>query len=227
MTSDLKKCFIEFLGTFLIAFSILCSIAFQINPLIAPFIIGATVMVVMYAGCPISGGNFNPAISITSLLIGRMGAKKTLLYCLFQIMGASYAALMVLLLSSATKSITPLNFPIATQFIAEAIFTTTVILIFCFSYLSKRVHGNNYFGLALGATFFAGISLFGGICLAVFNPAIAISMGLLGIATTKTIIWAIASHIIAIFIGTMLFKLFNIDNIEKIEVVGIDEFIKK
>ena len=227
MTSDLKKCFIEFLGTFLIAFSILCSLAFQLNHLIIPIIVGAIILSVMYAGAPISGGNFNPAISITSLFIGRMGSKKTLLYCLFQILGACYAALMVLLLSSSIKSLTPLDFPIPTQFVGETIFTTAFILIFCFAYLSKRVQGNNYFGLAIGSAAFAGISMLSSVCLAVFNPAVTISIALLGLATSKTIIWGLIAQLISILIATALFKLFNIDNIEKIEVVEIDEFIKK
>ena len=227
MTSDLKKCFVEFFGTFFFTFTILCCVLLSPNAVLTPIIIGIALAVVVYAGGPISGGHYNPAVSLGIYLIGRMGSKKTLLYIIFQIFGASYAALMILLLSAFFDYAPPKEMAVGPLMVAEIIFTTLLIYVVMFCAVSKRVNGNNYFGLAIGTTVTVGIGAVGTICLTAFNPAVAIALLLTKVAVFKTVILTIIANVIAAFIACGLFKLLNLDNVEKVEIVGIDEFIRK
>ena len=227
MTSDLKKCFVEFFGTFFFCFTILgCLLLAPVSP-ITPLIIGLALSVVVYIGGPISGGHYNPAVSLGIYLIGRMGSKKTLLYIIFQIFGAAYAALMILLLSSIFDFAPTKDFAIGPMMVAEIVFTTLLVYTVMFCAVSKRVNGNNYYGLAIGTSVFVGIGAVGSICLAAFNPAVAIALMLTKVAVCKTIVITIISNVIAAFIASGLFKLLNLDDVEKVEIVGIDEFIRK
>ena len=227
VTSDLKKCFVEFIGTFFFCFTILSCILIAPNAVLTPVIIGLTLAVLVYAGGPISGGHYNPAVSLGIYLIGRMGSKKTLLYIIFQIFGAAYAALMVLLLSSVFNIVPAKEFAIAPLMIAEIIFTTLLVYVVMFCAVSKRVNGNNYFGFSIGTSVMVGIGAVGSICLAAFNPAVAVALLLTRAALCKVVLLTILANIIASFIACALFKLLNLDDVEKVEIVGIDEFIRK
>ena len=213
MTSDLKKCFVEFFGTFFFCFTILSCVLINPNSVLTPIIIGLTLAILVYAGGPISGGHYNPAVSLGIFLIGRMGSKKTLLYIIFQIFGAAYAALMILLLSSVFN------------FIPAKEFSVGPLVMFCA--VSKRVNGNNYFGFAIGTSVMVGIGAVGSICLAAFNPAVAVALLLTRAACCKIVLFTILSNLIASFVACGLFKLLNLDDVEKVEIVGIDEFIRK
>ena len=227
VTSDLKKGFVEFIGTFFFCFTILSCILISPNAVLTPVIIGLTLAVLVYAGGPISGGHYNPAVSLGIYLIGRMGSKKTLLYIIFQIFGAAYAALMVLLLSSVFNIVPAKEFAIAPLMIAEIIFTTLLVYVVMFCAVSKRVNGNNYFGFSIGTSVMVGIGAVGSICLAAFNPAVAVALLLTRAALCKVVLLTILANIIASFIACALFKLLNLDDVEKVEIVGIDEFIRK
>ena len=227
MTSDLKKCFMEFFGTFFLCFTILCCVLLSSNAILAPLIIGFVLAVLVYAGGPVSGAHYNPAVSIAIYLIGRMGAKKTILYCIFQFFGAAYAALMILTLSSAYEQPNPIDFSVAPLVAAEIIFTVLLIYVIMFTAVSKRVHNNGYFGFAIGASLAVGVGAVGGVCLTAFNPAVALTLLLTKIATPSIAGITILATIGASFIAAGLFKLLNLDEIEKVEIVGIDEFIRK
>ena len=227
MTSDLKKCFVEFVGTFFLCFTILCCVLIGANPILTPLIIGIVLAVLVYAGGPISGGHYNPAVSLAIFLIGRMGSKKTLLYCLFQVFGAAYAALMALLLATAFELLPSKEFAVAPLVIAEIVFTVLLVYTVMFSAVSKRIQGNSYFGLAIGGSLAVGVGAAGTICIAAFNPAVALAAGLTKITTFGYVLTTIIANIVAAFIAAGLFKLLNLDDVEKVEVVGIDEFIKK
>ncbi len=227
LSSDLKKCFVEFFGTFFFCFTILSCIILAPSSILTAIIIGLALAVVVYIGGPISGGHYNPSVSLGIYLIGRMGSKKTLLYVAFQFFGAVYAAFMILLLSSVFDSVTPKEYSIWPLIIAEVIFTTFLIYTVMFCAISKRVNGNNYYGFAIGTSVTCGIGAVGSICLAAFNPAVALALLLTRVATFKIFFFTFLANAIASFIAYGLFKLLNLDDVEKVEIVDIDEFIRK
>lgn len=228
MTSDLKKCFVEFFGTFLLCLTILCCVLLKVDPVLCPFVIGFVLMVLVYAGGPISGGHYNPVVSLTVFLIGRMGSKKTLLYCIFQIFGAAYASLMFLwFFAPIADTIVSPQYSFLPLLFAEVTFSILLIYTVIFTAVSKRIQGNGYYGLAIGTSLMIGVATVGSVCLTAFNPAVAISLGLLNVAPVSIVLITIIANIIAAFATCFLFKLFSLDDLEKVEIVAIDEFIRQ
>ena len=74
---------VEFVGTLFFIFVIISTY----NPLA----IGAALALAIYFGSPISGGHFNPAVSITMTLNGKLAKHKLLPYILSQIAGGIVA----------------------------------------------------------------------------------------------------------------------------------------
>jgi aquaporin Z len=70
---------VEFLGTFFFLFIIL----YTGNA----FSIGAALVLVILLGAPISGGNFNPAVTIMLASAGKLPLKKVIPYILAQVAG--------------------------------------------------------------------------------------------------------------------------------------------
>src|SRR5271156_7124879 len=66
-----------------------------VNPdagVIAPLAIGSVLMVMVYAGGHISGGHYNPAVTLAVAIRGRMAASEVPVYFLAQFLAASLAA---------------------------------------------------------------------------------------------------------------------------------------
>ena len=86
----------EFIGTFFLVLTIGLTVLGG-TPL-APLAIGASLMVMVYMGGHVSGGHYNPAVSLAVLLRGKMSSAGEFFgYVISQCAGALVAALVVLL----------------------------------------------------------------------------------------------------------------------------------
>ncbi len=86
----MRKYVTEFIGTFVLVFTVGCTLMSG-TPL-APLAIGAALMVMVYAGGHISGGHYNPAVTLGVLLRGKMAIGDVLPYWVAQLFGALIAA---------------------------------------------------------------------------------------------------------------------------------------
>jgi aquaporin Z len=84
---------VEAIGTFFLVFSVGAAVASH-SPL-APLAIGAALMVMVYAGGHLSGGHYNPAVTLAALIRHRIGVRDALGYWLSQIGAGLIAALLV------------------------------------------------------------------------------------------------------------------------------------
>src|SRR5258708_39178445 len=66
----LRKCVVEFIGTFFLVFVIGC-VSSQAHVFLAPLAIGAALMVMIFAGGHISGGDFKPPGRLGGLVRGK------------------------------------------------------------------------------------------------------------------------------------------------------------
>ena len=66
----MRKYVTEFIGTFGLVFTV--GAAVMSKAALAPLAIGAALMVFVYAGGHISGGHYNPAVSLAAFLRGRL-----------------------------------------------------------------------------------------------------------------------------------------------------------
>jgi aquaporin Z len=92
---DIKKLTAEFLGTFVLVFGGCGSAIFaapHIGILGVSLAFGLTVLCMAYAVGHVSGGHFNPAVSIGLTVAGRFQAKDLPAYILAQLVGAGVAA---------------------------------------------------------------------------------------------------------------------------------------
>src|SRR5712691_10451161 len=86
----MRKYVNEFIGAFGLVFTVGC--ALMSGSGLAPLAIGAVMMVLVYAGGHISGGHYNPAVTLGVFLRGKMPASDVLPYWAAQLIAAFLAA---------------------------------------------------------------------------------------------------------------------------------------
>ena len=174
----LARLVVEFLGTFFLLLTISMVVVKAADlSIIAPLPIGLVLMVLVYAGGPISGAHYNPAVTIGFSLAGRSPWREALPYIVAQVIGALVAALVAMSLrGQAHHMVEPV---VADGFIAEALWTFLLMFVIL-QVTSKRNAGNQWFGLAIGMTVAGGAWAVGPLSGAVFNPAVWAGLALAG-----------------------------------------------
>ena len=167
----LKSYVTEFIGTFFLTLTV--GMTVTSGTPFAPLAIGSSLMIMVYMGGPISGGHFNPAVSLAVFLRGKLAGKDLGPYMVSQLFGAFVAALAVHYLSGQSFAPNPGPNVIWQQsLIAEFLFTFALALVVLNTATSSKSAGNSYFGLAIGFTVVVGALAVGGISGGAFNPAI-------------------------------------------------------
>ncbi len=199
----MKKYLVEFIGTFIFFFTIgnvVLSHALGVIPAIA---IGFALMIVVYAGGGISGGHYNPAVSLAAAIKGGLPWKEILPYWTAQILGASVGAYLVCVTATIPESVTPAVFNIPTLIIAEFVYTFAL----CYVVLLTTQKENSYFGLAIGSTVTVGAFAASRICLTAFNPAVAIGLGIINVAMCEFVAITIAVNLLSAVAAACTVKL--------------------
>lgn len=164
----------EFIGTFFLCLTIGLTVLGG-TPL-APLAIGASLMVMVYMGGHVSGGHFNPAVSLAVLLRGKMASIGEFVgYVVSQCAGAIVAGLAVYAILGRTFAPAPAPTASVTgAFLVELLYTFALALVVLNSAASAKTHGNSFYGIAIGFTVvvaaFAGGPISGG----AFNPAVGL-----------------------------------------------------
>src|SRR6201984_3037981 len=91
----MNKYIAEFIGTFFFVLTIGCTVIGSGAGALAPLAIGSALMVMIFAGGHISGGHFNPAVTLGVWLRGKCDAKDVTPYMISQFIGAVLAAFTV------------------------------------------------------------------------------------------------------------------------------------
>jgi aquaporin Z len=136
-------------------------------------------MVMIYAGGHISGGHYNPAVSLGVFLRGRLSTADLVPYWIAQILGGLVAGALALYLKTAPPA-EPLVARLGAGFAAELVFTFALVFVVLNTATAKATSGNSYFGLAIGFTVLAGAFAVGDISGGAFNPAVAIGAAFMG-----------------------------------------------
>ena len=88
----MNKYIVEFIGTFFLVLTIGCTGIGAGAGVIAPLAIGAALMVMVFAGGHISGGHYNPAVTLGVLIRGKVNAADVVPYWLHSLLAAAVAA---------------------------------------------------------------------------------------------------------------------------------------
>ena len=89
----MKKYIVEFIGTFFLVFTV--GLVVRQGAVLAPIAIGAVLMVMIFAGGHISGGHFNPAVTLAALMRGRCEPRDAIPYWVAQFLAGFVAAMLV------------------------------------------------------------------------------------------------------------------------------------
>ncbi len=179
----MKKYLVEAIGTFFLVFTI-GSVVLPpgVGPL-APLAIGASLMVMIYAGGHVSGGHFNPAVSLAVWMRGKLTTTDLVPYWIVQIAAAAVAAWVVHFFKPPEFFVAPLTIGWKAALLAEFLFTFALAWVVLNTATAKGTAGNSFYGLAIGMTVMTGAYAVGGVSGGAFNPAVAVGITLMGLQT--------------------------------------------
>jgi aquaporin Z len=191
---------VEAIGTFFLVFTV--GAAVSSRSALAPLAIGAALMVMVYAGGHLSGGHYNPAVTMAALIRHRIGARDAVAYCLSQIGAGLVAALLVRTVIDPTQSAatakTALTGPtLLAAFVVEFLFTFALCYVVLNVATSADHPNNSFYGLAIGFTVLAGAVAVGGISGGAFNPAVTFAGAVMQIFAWQTLWVYLVAQVIA------------------------------
>ncbi len=158
----MKRYVMEFVGTFFL--TLVISLTGH------PIAIGLILMAMIYIGGHMSGGHYNPAVSLVMFLEKTISLHGLLRYWLAQSAGATLA--LFLFMMTTNNMFVPEMAPGTSTFSAmllEALFTMVFCWVCLVMVVGNRFRGTSLQGLIIGLTFIS-IAFVGGL----FNPAVAV-----------------------------------------------------
>ena len=192
----MNKYVVELIGTFFLVLTIGLVVIEPGAGAFAPLAIGSVLMVMIYAGGHISGGHYNPAVTLAVWIRGRCSSSDVPSYMISQFAGGIIAAFAVFLIKGDVLVEAALISPIP-SLLAEFLFTFALCFVVLNVATSKNTSGNSYFGLAIGFTVLVGAYAVGSISGGAFNPAVAVGIIIMGLMDISSI-WV---FLIANFLG--------------------------
>ena len=204
----MNKYLVELIGTFFLVLTIGCTVIEKGAGPLAPIAIGAALMVMIYAGGHISGGHYNPAVTLGVWMRGKCDTKDVGPYMAFQIVGAVLAAAVVKFFKVGV-TVTPGEPAVGAALLAEFLFTFALVFVVLNSATAKGTAGNSFYGLAIGMTVMTGAFAVGNISGGAFNPAVAIGINIMGLSAWSSIWIFLVADFVGGAVAALTFKFVN------------------
>ncbi len=193
----------EFIGTFFLVLTIglVVTQTGDQGAIVNALAIGSALMIMVYMGGHVSGGHYNPAVTLAATMRGACKIADVIPYWIAQVGGAIAAAVVVSIIvpagvadaaASGTADVvaaTPNFFGPAPgeghsvtspgPWLVEILFTFALALVVLQTATSSGTSGNSFYGLAIGFTVVVGAYAGGGISGGAFNPAVGIGPNLI------------------------------------------------
>jgi aquaporin Z len=206
---------VEAIGTFFLVFTVGAAVGSR-APL-APLAIGAVLMVMVYAGGHLSGGHYNPAVTLAALVRRRIAFRDAVGYWLAQFGGGLLAAAVVRFVvdpaqAAKTTTLTLTGATAPAAFVVELLFTFALCYVVLNVATSKHHSDNSFYGLAIGFTVVAGAVAVGGISGGAFNPAVTFSAAAMGMFAWPTLWIYLAGQVVAGVAAGVTFLALNSDD---------------
>lgn len=174
--------------------------------LFAPVAIGSMLAVLVYAGGHVSGGHYNPAVSLFAWILGKLTLRDLGLYWTSQLLGALAAAFAVIYLKGGPHAEAMKPEPLK-MFLAEFLFTFALCFVVWNVAMNEKVKNNSYYGFAIGFTILAGAFAVGAISGGAFNPAVALGITVMNLSSWKFFWIFLAGNGAGAIISACFFKL--------------------
>ena len=210
----MRKYLAEFIGTFFLVFTV-CAVVLNGAPL-GVLAIGAVLMVMVYAGGHVSGGHYNPAVTLAVLLRGRISSAEALPYWVTQLVAGVVAALLAKFVINPAHQAPALDLSggrlIVAALLAEFLFTFALAYVVLNVATSKDHPNNSFYGLAIGFIVLAGAVAVGGVSGGAFNPAVALGIMTAGISAWKNVWIYLLADLLGAAVAAYAFKATNPDD---------------
>ncbi|MGX5695875.1 aquaporin [Agromyces soli] len=219
-----QKLTAELIGTFILVFGVIGAAIFSsanTGLLGVAFALGLAVLIGAYAFGPISGGHFNPAVTLGLAVAGRFAWREVLGYIIAQIVGGILASVVLLGVLSMGKNfdilvfrsvstgydeLSPGGFGIGSFFIVEIV-ATAVFLFVIMGVTSPGRAAGNFAPLAIGLTLAVLVLVAGMVSNGSFNPARSIATAIFGGPEALSQLWAsIVAPIVGGILGALIYK---------------------
>lgn len=213
----MNKYIVEFIGTFFLVLTVGLAAVLGHAGAHAGLAIGSCLMVMIFAGGHISGGHFNPAVTLAVWIRGKCSTVDAIPYIIAQVLAGAAAAALVayVLINSAPAAadgtpfagITQLeNLDMVSVLIVEFLFTFALAWVVLNSATAKGTDGNSFYGLAIGFTVVVGAYAAGGISGGAFNPAVATGLLVMGKLGADQVWMHIAANLVGGLVAGIAFK---------------------
>jgi aquaporin Z len=208
----MKKYITEFIGTFFLTLTIGMTVVGGKGDF-APLAIGSVLMVMIFAGGHISGAHYNPAVTLAVWIRGKITVRDAIPYMIVQVLGAILASIIVIyFLSNKISNEAVPMVDTGKGVLGELIGTFALAYVVLNVATAKGTSGNSFYGLAIGFTVMSMAYAMGGITGGAFNPAVAVCVSILKLASW-TSFWV---YLLGCFggaaIAAVVFKFCNPDD---------------
>jgi aquaporin Z len=204
----MKKYLVEFIGTFFLVLTV--GLAVRQGAPLAPIAIGSILMVMIFAGGHVSGGHFNPAVTVAVFLRGKCDKRDVIPYWIAQFLAGAVAALIVnYVLQGRVDAAVVATHPTIRSFIVEFLFTFALAWVVLNTATAKGTVGNSFYGLAIGFTVFVGATTVGGISGGAFNPAVGLGVHIMGLESARQFGVYLVSDILGAAIAAAAYRTIN------------------
>jgi aquaporin Z len=205
----MKKFIVELIGTFFLVFTVGTCVINPTAGVIAPIAIGGVLMVMIFAGGHISGGHFNPAVTIGVAIRGRLPSAEVPGYILAQLAGALFAWGAAIYLKGSPPPLEPPAASMGQLVLSEFLFTFALVYVVLNVATAKGNAGNSFYGLAIGSTVMVGAFTVGPISGGAFNPAVAFGCFCMGLLSLPNFLVYAATEFCASAVAAFVFKTLN------------------
>jgi aquaporin Z len=196
---------VEAIGTFFLVFTVGASVG-SASPF-APLAIGAVLMVMIYAGGHLSGGHYNPAVTLAVLVRRRIALRDAVAYWVVQFGAGLLASAVVRTFIDparrpTTAASTLSGHILVAALVVELLFTFALCYVVLNVATSKDHPDNPFYGLAIGFTVVAGAFAVGAISGGAFNPAVSFGAAVMGLSAWQTLwVYLLAQTVAGIAAG--------------------------
>lgn len=196
----------EFIGTFFLVFTVGMTVLEPNSAgLLAPLAIGSVLAVMVFAGGHVSGGHYNPAVSLAVFLRGKLSLKNLGVYWIAQILAGILAAYLTIYYKGYPAH-SPLPLNMLKAFIAEFLFTFALCYVVLNVAIAKGTKGNSFYGWAIGFTVLVGAYVVGPISGAAFNPAVALGVTMMQLGLWTNLWIFVVANLLGGACAALVFK---------------------
>ncbi|MCX6878563.1 MAG: aquaporin [Verrucomicrobia bacterium] len=204
----IKSYIVEFIGTFFLVLTVCVAAVFGTAGAMAPVAIGLVLAFMIYGGGHLSGGHFNPAVTLGVCLRGKCDFKDLPFYWLAQVLAAVVAVFTArALVPGGTVETANLDGKTVPVMIAEFLFTFALVWTVLNTATAKGTAGNSFYGIAIGGIVLVGAFTVGSISLGAFNPAVAAGLAVIGKLPLAMLGVYLVTQLAAAVVAAVAFKL--------------------